>query len=75
MITPIEQFAIDKAKELRLKNNISQIELASLLKKSSGFVGKVESINNNNKYNLNHINELAKIFKVSPKDFIPNTVL
>jgi len=73
--TDIEQFVIDKVKELRIKKNISQSELAFKLGVSSGFVGKIESPKYPDKFNLNHINKLAEIFDCSPKDFLPEKKL
>lgn len=74
-LTKIEQFVIDKVKALRIKNNISQKDLSIEMGFSEGFVGHVENPKRRDKYNLNHINILAKIFKCSPKDFIPEKVL
>jgi transcriptional regulator with XRE-family HTH domain len=71
----IEQFVIDKVKEKRLKLNISQAELARLMDVSEGFIGNIENPQYRAKYNLNHINELAKIFKCSPKYFLPKEPL
>jgi transcriptional regulator with XRE-family HTH domain len=70
-ITDIEQYVIDKVKELRKARGISQKELANMLDLSIGFLGDIESPKSRAKYNLNHINALAKIFSCSPKDFLP----
>lgn len=70
-ITRIEQFIIDKVKEKRKKLGISQAQLAYSMDVSEGFIGNVESPKYRAKYNINHLNELAKIFKCSPKDFLP----
>jgi transcriptional regulator with XRE-family HTH domain len=70
--TQIENFVIDRSKEKRQLAGYSQAELAALLEVSPGFIGKVESRKYSTKYNLNHINRLALIFKCSPKDFLPN---
>ncbi len=67
----IELFVIEIAKELRLKHNLSQSELAEKLGVTPGFIGKVESQKSPSKYNLNHINQLSKIFEVSPNIFLP----
>jgi transcriptional regulator with XRE-family HTH domain len=71
--TNIEQYAVSKVKEKRLKMKLSQAQLAHLLDVSEGFIGNVESTNYRAKYNLNHLNELAKIFECSPREFIPKT--
>ncbi len=70
-ISKIEQFVINRVKEVRLEKGISQAELARLLDVSEGFIGNVENKNYRAKYNIKHLNELAKIFKCSPRDFLP----
>ena len=69
--TDIEAYVINKVKEKREQNNLSQSELAVRLNVSNGFIGQAESSNSPTKYNLNHLNSLAIIFKCSLKDFIP----
>lgn len=71
--TDIEEFVIEKVREHRLKLGISQAELAFRIDVSYGFIGKIESRKFSSKYNLNHINKLAKVFNCSPKDFLPET--
>ena len=71
----IELYVINRAREMRMKANISQAQLALELDLSVGFIGHIESPNKNAKYNLNHINKLAKIFKCSVKDFFPDDPL
>lgn len=67
----IEKYVIEVIKKKRQENNISQAELARRLGVSLGFIGNVENHAYRAKYNLKHLNELAKIFKCSPKDFMP----
>ncbi len=69
--TEIEQFVIDKVKEIRIKKGFSQDDIAIFLNTSRGFVGQVESPNHSSKYNLNHINKLAIELNCTPKDFLP----
>lgn len=73
--TDIEQFVINAVKERRIKKGISQAGLAYLLEVSEGFIGNVESPNYRAKYNLNHLNALAKILECSPRDFLPKNAL
>lgn len=73
--TPIDQFVVDKVKEMRISNNYSQIDLAVLLDVSNGFIGKIESNKFTTKYNISHINKLAKVFNCSPKDFLPDSFI
>jgi transcriptional regulator with XRE-family HTH domain len=63
---------IDKTKEMRVKCNLSQDDLAAILNTSRGFIGQVESPNSSSKYNMNHINKLAQEMNCSPKDFFPD---
>ena len=72
MTTEIEQFVIEKVKQKRMAVNFSQADLAHRLNVSNGFIGKVESPKYLAKYNLNHINTLAKIFDCAPSDFLPS---
>ena len=67
----IEKYVIEAVKRKRLENNISQAQLARLLGVSEGFIGNIENQAYRDKYNLKHLNELAKILKCSPKDFLP----
>jgi len=71
MKTKIDLYVIEKVKEKRLENNLSQAELAYELNMSVGFIGKVESPKYPTHYNIKHLNDLAKILKCSPQDFLP----
>ncbi|RFZ81158.1 XRE family transcriptional regulator [Mucilaginibacter terrenus] len=70
--TEIEAFVINKVKEKRESLEMSQSELAVRLDVSNGFIGQAESSKSPTKYNLNHLNKLALIFKCSVKDFLPD---
>jgi transcriptional regulator with XRE-family HTH domain len=69
--TKIEQYIIDKIREKRIKLKISQADLARQLDVSEGFIGNVESPNYRAKYNINHINAIARLFNCSPREFWP----
>ncbi|WP_211267553.1 helix-turn-helix domain-containing protein [Pseudotamlana agarivorans] len=71
MGTEIETHIILKVKDMRMKKKISQVTLSQCLGMSSSFVSHVESVKRRAKYNINHLNEIAKIFDCSPKDFWP----
>jgi len=73
--TEIDLFVIQKVKERRIENGLSQADLAFELNVSVGFIGKVESPKYPTHYNLNHLNKLAKILKCSPQDFLPKKPL
>lgn len=71
MKTKIDNYVIAKVKEKRLENELSQADLAFELSMSVGFIGKVESRKYSTHYNVKHLNDLAKILKCSPQDFLP----
>ncbi len=62
-------------KEMREARGISQKELSIKMDFSEGFVGYVENPKRRDKYNLSHSNTLGKIFKCSPKGFLPEQAL
>jgi transcriptional regulator with XRE-family HTH domain len=68
----IEAYVINKVKEKREALKFTQSQLAVELNVSDGFIGQVESFKYPAKYNLNHLNKLAVIFKCSVKDFLPD---
>lgn len=74
-ITKIEKYIIERVREKRNEMDISQIALSQKLNMSDSFVGHVETPKRRAKYNINHLNALAKIFKCSPKDFWPDKPL
>ncbi|OJY84651.1 MAG: transcriptional regulator [Sphingobacteriales bacterium 40-81] len=74
-MTKIEKYVIEKVKEKRDAAGWSQILLSQKLSMSDSFVSHVETPKRRAKYNLNHLNALAKIFKCSPKDFFPEKPL
>lgn len=71
----IEKYVINKVRERRVELKMSQAALAQLMDMSEGFIGNVENPNYPEKYNLKHLNELAKILKCSPRDFMPEKPL
>lgn len=74
-VSNIDRYTIEKVKEYRIANNYSQISLSQKLNLSDSFIGHVESRNKRDKYNLKHLNDLAKIFNCSPRDFLPEKPL
>ena len=71
----IDLFIVNKVREMRLSRDITQEGLAFHLGLSVGFIGHIESPHFRAKYNAIHLNELAKLFKCSPKDFWPEKPL
>ena len=75
MKTAIEMFVIQKVKEMRIREGLSQAALADCLNLSKGFIGDVENPKSRAKYNLTHLNEIAKILNCSIGDFLPEQPL
>ena len=73
--TKIEKYIIEKVKEKRIEFGYTQIALSQKLNMSDSFVGHIETPKRRAKYNINHLNALAKLFKCSPKDFMPEKPL
>ena len=66
-----ELAVIQKVKEFREYRELGQRDIAAILGVTEG----IESPNSASKYNLNHLNTLAKELQCSPKDFIPENPL
>lgn len=59
----------------RMAQQISQATLAYGIGVSDGFISQVENPKSPSKYNLNHINEIARFLGCSPRDFLPEKPL
>ena len=75
MKSKIDQYVIARVKEKRTEKGLSQAYLAYELEMSVGFIGKVESSKYSTHYNLKHLNDLSRILKCSPQDFLPRKPL
>jgi len=75
MLSKIELYVIQRVKELREDRGLTQMELSLKLGKGVGFIGDIEAPSKTAKYNIKHLNEIAKIFECSPKDFWPEKPL
>ncbi|MCG9898380.1 MAG: helix-turn-helix domain-containing protein [Hydrotalea sp.] len=71
----IDQYVTNKVRIKRKEWGMSQVDLAIRLETSGGFIGQVESDRYKSHYSIAQINELAKIFKCSVKDFLPDKPL
>jgi transcriptional regulator with XRE-family HTH domain len=69
--TKIDLYIVSQVKKFRNEGGYTQEDLAIHLDLSTGYIGHVESPKFRAKYNAEHLNELAKLFKCSPKDFFP----
>ena len=59
----------------RMAQRVSQATLAYGIGVSDGFISQVESPKYEIKYNLNHINEIARFLGCSPRKFLPEEPL
>lgn len=75
MASKVDQYVIDKVKELRTKKGVSQANLAFELDLPTSFIAMIESGKYAKKYNVQHLNEIARILECSPKDFLPQNPL
>lgn len=73
--TPIELEIIDIIRKKRISNNLSQAKLAKVLNVTPGYIGQIEMSNSPSMYSYNQLNQLAKYFSCSPRDFIPKNPL
>jgi ribosome-binding protein aMBF1 (putative translation factor) len=71
----IERFVIIKVKEIRERKGLSQVSLSLAIGKSTTFISDIEAPSKKAKYNIKHLNEIAKILECSPKDFWPEKAL
>ena len=76
MQTPIQQYIIDRIREKRLEKGMSQEKLSIALGfESQGYISKIESSKYDDHYNIDHLNEIAKIFECSSREFWPEKPL
>lgn len=75
MKTPFDIYIVDAVRKKRRAQKVSQTMLSFGIGLSRGFVGQVESPKHPAKYNLNHLNEIAKFLGCSPRDFLPEKPL
>ena len=75
MKSAIELYIVQKVKEQRKKRKMSQRYLADCLNVSQSFIRNIENENDDNAYNIDHLNEIAKIFDCSIRDFFPEKYL
>lgn len=71
----IEKYLIKRVKELREKKGFSQVSLSLALGKSTTFISDIEAPSKKAKYNVKHLNDIAKILDCSPKDLWPDKPL
>ena len=73
MKNEIDIYVIEKVKEMRLKKDFTQEKLGYAVNRSRVFVSRRET--GPDKYNIFHLNEIAKALNCSPRDFLPERPL
>lgn len=71
MKTEIDQYVIDRVLKMRKEQKLSQSDLAFCIHVSKGFISAVENPKSRAKYNVTHLNEIAKALNCSFADFFP----
>lgn len=74
-LSEIEKYIISKVREMRESKGLSQVSLSLSLGKSTTFISDIEAPSKKAKYNVKHLNDIAKILECSPKDFWPEKPL
>lgn len=75
MLSEIEKYIIAKVRQMREERGMSQMELSLKLGKGPGFIGDIEAPSKRAHYNIKHLNDIAKIFGCSPREFWPERAL
>jgi putative transcriptional regulator len=63
--TDFQNKVIDRIRQLRINNDISQIGLANIIEVSNGQIGNIESPKFRHKYTIKHLYTIAHYFNVS----------
>ena len=71
----IERYVISKVREIRETKKVTQEELSLSIGKNITFISQVEAPSKKAKYNVVHLNLIAKALDCSPKDFWPEKPL
>ncbi|TXK75051.1 helix-turn-helix domain-containing protein [Mesonia sp. K4-1] len=71
----IEKYIISKVREIRESKGIKQEALSLAIGKNISFISQIEAPSKKSKYNVIHLNLIAKALDCSPKDFWPEKPL
>ena len=67
----IERYIISRIRDIREAKGIGQEELSLAIGMNIGFISQIEAPSKRAKYNVVHLNLVAKALDCSPKDFWP----
>lgn len=71
MKTEIDQYIVDKVLKLRKEQSLSQRDLAFFIQVDKSFIASGENPNSRAKYNVKHLNEIAKALNCKFSDIFP----
>ncbi len=71
----LELYIVETIKEKRKTQKMNQEDIAGVLGVTVGYIGQIESKKLKSMYSYSQLNELAKFFKCSPKEFMPEEPL
>jgi transcriptional regulator with XRE-family HTH domain len=74
-VSKVDMYVINQVRKMRTEKGYSQKDIANMIDISIGFMGDIESNKSKAKYSITQLNELAKVFKCSIKDFFPDKPL
>lgn len=75
VVSELDFYIITRVKEIRRQQNISQVELSLSMGLAAGAISKIENPRQRAKYNIRHLNLLAKALHCLPSDLLPTTPL
>lgn len=75
MKSAIKLYTINKVKELRIKHEMSLRYFADCLNISHSYIHCIEDPTSDKAYNLDHLNEIAKLFRCALWELIPQNPL
>lgn len=71
----IERYIISKVREIREAKGITQEQLSLSIGKNITFISQIEAPSKKAKYNIIHLNEIAKVLNCSTREFWPEKPL
>lgn len=74
-MAPIEDYVIRQVKRLRIEKGLSQQAFGDNINLSQSFIRDCEHPRKRSKYNLKHLNEIARVFGCDFSYFFPDQPL
>ena len=71
MKTAFDNYVIEAVRKERMAQKVSQAMLPYRIGVSHAYIWQLQRPKYRTKYNLNHINEIAKFLGCSPRKFLP----